>query len=55
VYRAIMGGGQGAMMVKAALNALGLPAGPVRPPLVEATDEEIARLRTDLAAGGISL
>src|ERR671910_832379 len=37
VYTGVMGGGQGAMMVKAALNALGLPAGPVRPPLVDAT------------------
>ena len=55
VYRGVMGGGQGAMMVKAALNALGLPAGPVRPPLVDATADEIAQLRTDLAAGGIDL
>ena len=51
----IMGGGQGAMMVKAALNALRLPAGPVRPPLVDATPEQVAQLRRDLAAGGIRL
>ena len=55
VYTGVMGGGQGAMMVKAALNALGLPAGPVRPPLVDATPEQVAQLRVDLAAGGISL
>jgi 4-hydroxy-tetrahydrodipicolinate synthase len=55
VYTGIMGGGQGVMMVKAALRQLGLPAGPVRPPLVDATEEQIARLRTDLTAGGLSL
>jgi 4-hydroxy-tetrahydrodipicolinate synthase len=55
VYTGIMGGGQGAMMVKAALNALRLPAGPVWPPLVDATPEQVAQLRKDLAAGGISL
>jgi 4-hydroxy-tetrahydrodipicolinate synthase len=55
VYTGVMGGGQGAMMVKAALNALRLPAGPVRPPLVDATPEQVAQLRVDLAAGGISL
>src|SRR3954466_13912682 len=54
VYRGVMGGGQGAMMIKAALNLLALPAGTVRPPLVDATPDEIARLRTDLAAGGIA-
>jgi 4-hydroxy-tetrahydrodipicolinate synthase len=42
-------------MVKAALRELGLPAGPVRPPLVDATAEQLAQLRTDLAAGGVSL
>ena len=46
---------QGVIMVKAALRELGLPAGPVRPPLVDATPEQIAQLRTDLAAGGIRL
>ncbi|WP_346619509.1 4-hydroxy-tetrahydrodipicolinate synthase [Blastococcus montanus] len=46
---------QGVITVKAALNALGLPAGPVRPPLVDATPEQIAQLRADLAAGGVSL
>jgi 4-hydroxy-tetrahydrodipicolinate synthase len=46
---------QGVILVKAALRALGLPAGPVRPPLVDATPEQIAQLRTDLAAGGVAL
>ena len=55
VYSGVMGGGQGAMMIKAALALLGLPAGPLRPPLVDATPEQIARLRVDLVAGGISL
>src|SRR3712207_2140971 len=55
IYTGVMGGGQGAMMITAALNAMGLPAGPVRPPLVDATPEQLAQLRTDLAAGGISL
>jgi 4-hydroxy-tetrahydrodipicolinate synthase len=55
VYTGVMGGGQGAMMIKAALNALNLPAGPVRPPLVDATPEQVAQLRVDLAAGGITL
>jgi 4-hydroxy-tetrahydrodipicolinate synthase len=55
VYQGVMGGGQGAMMIKAALRELGLPSGPVRPPLVDATPAEIAQLRIDLAAGGIQL
>ena len=46
---------QGVITVKAALNALGLPAGPVRPPLIDATPEQIAQLREDLAAGGVTL
>jgi 4-hydroxy-tetrahydrodipicolinate synthase len=46
---------QGVIMVKAALRELGLPAGPVRPPLVDATPEQVARLRRDLVAGGIAL
>ncbi|WP_204331435.1 4-hydroxy-tetrahydrodipicolinate synthase [Geodermatophilus sabuli] len=55
VYSGVMGGGQGVMMVKAALNALGRPAGPVRPPLVDATPEQVTKLRADLAAGGVAL
>src|SRR5215212_3895531 len=46
---------QGVILVKAALRELGLPAGPVRPPLVDATPEEVAQLRLDLAAGGVAL
>jgi 4-hydroxy-tetrahydrodipicolinate synthase len=46
---------QGVIMVKAALRLLSLPSGPVRPPLVDATPEEIAQLRIDLVAGGIPL
>src|SRR5215210_1920571 len=46
---------QGVIMVKAALNALGLPSGPVRPPLVDATPEQLEQLRMDLAAGGVTL
>ena len=55
VYAGVMGGGQGAVMTKAALRELGLPAGPVRPPLVDATPEQVAQLRADLADGGIHL
>ncbi|MCM3885340.1 4-hydroxy-tetrahydrodipicolinate synthase [Frankia sp. R82] len=40
---------QGVILAKAALAAAGLPAGPVRPPLVDATAAEIARLHADLA------
>jgi 4-hydroxy-tetrahydrodipicolinate synthase len=46
---------QGVIMVKAALRQLALPAGPVRPPLVDATPEQVAQLRKDLVAGGIPL
>ncbi|MCZ2821194.1 MULTISPECIES: 4-hydroxy-tetrahydrodipicolinate synthase [unclassified Modestobacter] len=46
---------QGTIMVKAALRELGLPSGPVRPPLVDATEEQVAQLRVDLAAGGVVL
>ncbi|MGX5654521.1 4-hydroxy-tetrahydrodipicolinate synthase [Geodermatophilus nigrescens] len=46
---------QGVIMVKAALRELGLPAGPVRPPMVDATPEQIAQLRADLASGGVPL
>jgi len=43
---------QGVILTKAALNLSGLPAGPVRPPLVDATAEQIAQLRDDLVAAG---
>jgi len=46
---------QGVILVKAALRELGLPAGPVRPPLVDATPDQVAQLRADLADGGINL
>jgi 4-hydroxy-tetrahydrodipicolinate synthase len=44
---------QGVILAKAALTLRGLPAGPVRPPLVEATPDQIARLQDDLAAAGL--
>jgi 4-hydroxy-tetrahydrodipicolinate synthase len=46
---------QGVIMTKAALGLLGLPGGPVRPPLAGATQPEVARLRDDLTAGGVKL
>jgi 4-hydroxy-tetrahydrodipicolinate synthase len=46
---------QGVIMTKAALGLLGLPGGPVRLPLSNATAAETDRLRTDLAAAGIKL
>ncbi|MET7880498.1 4-hydroxy-tetrahydrodipicolinate synthase [Micromonospora profundi] len=46
---------QGTILVKAGLASLGLPAGPVRPPLVDATENEIAQLRADFAAAGLEL
>jgi 4-hydroxy-tetrahydrodipicolinate synthase len=46
---------QGVILAKAALALLGLPGGPVRSPLVNATDDEVATLRADLAAGGVQL
>ena len=51
----IMTRAQGAIMVKAALALLGSPVGPVRLPLVEATESEIAVLTEDLVAGGLAL
>ncbi|MFI1989272.1 4-hydroxy-tetrahydrodipicolinate synthase [Actinoplanes sp. NPDC020271] len=45
----------GTILVKAGLTAAGLPAGPVRSPLVDATDEELKQLRQDAAAAGIVL
>src|SRR3954454_18219932 len=46
---------QGTIMIKAALRELGRPAAPARPPLVDATPEQLEQLRMDLAAGGITL
>lgn len=44
---------QGVILVKAGLGLRGRPVGPVRPPLVDATEREIAQLGEDLAAGGL--
>ncbi|MBX7268405.1 4-hydroxy-tetrahydrodipicolinate synthase [Micromonospora sp. Llam7] len=46
---------QGTILVKAGLAAQGLPAGPVRPPLVDITDGQLAQLRADCAAAGLAL
>lgn len=46
---------QAAIMIKAALALMGLPGGPVRRPLLDATPEEISQLIADLAEGGIAL
>ncbi len=44
---------QGTILVKAGLALRGRPVGPVRPPLVDATEREIAQLGEDLAAAGL--
>lgn len=44
---------QGVILTKAALAMQGLPAGPVRLPLVDATDAQRDQLRADLALGGV--
>jgi 4-hydroxy-tetrahydrodipicolinate synthase len=46
---------QGVILTKAALELQGLPSGPVRSPLVHATAAQVARLREDCAAAGLSL
>ena len=46
---------QGVILAKAALALQGTPVGPVRLPLVDATDEQRAVLAEDLAAGGVPL
>ena len=46
---------QGTILVKAGLGVQGRPAGPVRPPLVDATGDELAQLRADCAAAGLPL
>jgi 4-hydroxy-tetrahydrodipicolinate synthase len=45
---------QGVILTKAALTLAGLPAGPVRPPLVDATPEQVAKLRADLTSAGFT-
>ena len=44
---------QGAILAKAALGLAGLPGGPVRLPLVDASPEQLDTLHADLAAGGV--
>ncbi|MCC3774973.1 4-hydroxy-tetrahydrodipicolinate synthase [Streptomyces sp. UNOB3_S3] len=46
---------QGVITTKAALALQGLPAGPLRLPLIGLTDEETEQLKSDLAAGGVQL
>ncbi|MCZ9343540.1 4-hydroxy-tetrahydrodipicolinate synthase, partial [Streptomyces sp. TRM76130] len=46
---------QGVMTSKSALALQGLPAGPLRAPMVELTPEETEQLKIDLAAGGVQL
>lgn len=46
---------QGVITTKAALRGLGKPAGPVRLPLVDLTEEQLRTLRADLAAAGLSI
>ena len=40
---------QGVILVKAGLRLQGRPVGPVRLPLVEATDHQLSHLREDLS------
>jgi 4-hydroxy-tetrahydrodipicolinate synthase len=44
---------QGTILVKAGLRLRGLDVGPVRLPLVDATEHELSHLREDLAAAGL--
>jgi 4-hydroxy-tetrahydrodipicolinate synthase len=44
---------QGVILTKAALALLGFPVGGLRLPLVEATPDQVAVLKDDLAAGGV--
>jgi 4-hydroxy-tetrahydrodipicolinate synthase len=46
---------QGVILTKAALRLQGLPAGPVRSPLVDATADQIEQLERDLRDGGVNL
>lgn len=46
---------QGVITTKAALRRLSLPAGPVRLPLVDLTEQQLSTLRRDLAASGITI
>jgi 4-hydroxy-tetrahydrodipicolinate synthase len=44
---------QGTILVKAGLRMRGMDVGPVRLPLVDATEHELSHLREDLAAAGL--
>ncbi len=44
---------QAVILIKAALTQIGLPAGSVRAPLIDATPEQIRQLRRDLTEGGL--
>jgi len=55
VYTGVMTRTQGVIAVKAALRLLGLPGGVLRPPLLDADEELVRRLRADLAAGGVEV
>ncbi len=55
VFAGIMTRTQGVITTKAALAMIGLPGGPVRPPLADATHAEVEQLRADLVAGGVKL
>ena len=46
---------QGAILIKAALSATGLPGGFTRLPLVDATEAQIAQLKQDFQQAGIKL
>ena len=55
LYIGIMTRTQGVITTKAALKMLGLPGGPVRLPLADATPQQVEQLRADLLAGGVKL
>ena len=46
---------QGVILTKAALRLQGLPSGPTRPPLVDATADQVEQLERDLRDGGVTL
>lgn len=52
IYRGIFAA-PGVVLVKAGLALLGRPVGGLRPPLVEATEAQVAALRADLEAAGL--
>lgn len=54
IYTGLMTRTQGVISTKAVLTMFGLPAGPVRAPLIDASPELVSLLRADLAAGGVT-